>query len=88
MILKNVEQQILRVEGFAVDFLQAGRDVNGTKEGIPAYPYAIAAQDTWTVSEWIAKRFKQSYSGYDVRVHTKTGGVAAGNMKLATVRGK
>lgn len=86
-ILKNVESKIEQVERFRVDFLQNGVNVNGTKENIPQYDYAIAAPDDWTVAEWIKKRFLQSYPGYEARVYDATGiPVMNRNMKLSTIR--
>lgn len=87
-ILSYVESKIKEVEGFPVVFRQNGKDIHGTKENIPSYPYSSAAQDSWTVQEWKSKRFQQIYPGYDVDVRTQNGGIAAGNMKLSTVRGK
>lgn len=85
-ILSNVERKIMDVEGFKVAFIQNGADVRGDKSDIPQYGYVKKAPDSWTVNEWIKNRFKQEYSGYDVRVFTKAGTAASGNMKLENVR--
>lgn len=86
-ILKHVEAKIEQVERFKVDFLQNGVNVNGTKENIPQYDYAIAAPGDWTVAEWILKRFQISYPGYEVRVYGANGlPVTNRNIKLANIR--
>ena len=87
-LLKNVESKIQSIERFRVAFTKNGVDVKGNKADIPQYSYLVAAQGNWTVSEWINKRFRQLYPGYDVRVFTKNGTIATGNMTLATVRGE
>lgn len=84
---KVVEDKIQSVEHFPIKFLTpAGIDVRSDKEGIPQYKYSNAAPDSFTVSEWRDKRFRQQYPGYDVKVFMKDGKVASGNMKLANVR--
>ena len=87
-ILKNVEARIESIERFKVAFTHTknGVDVKGNKQDIPQYPYTMAAPGSWTVSEWKSNRFKQFYPGYEVRVYTKAGGLASGNMKLSTIR--
>ena len=85
-MLSNVERKIMEVEGFKVAFIQNGADVRGDKSDIPQYSFIKKAPDSWTVNEWIRGRFKQQYSGYDVRVFTKFGVIASGNMKLENVR--
>lgn len=87
-LLKNVETKIKQVEGFKVTFVKNNRDIRGNLEDIPTYPYAVAAQDNWTVQEWKQKRFSQKYPGYDVRVYDKKGVLATGQKTLATIRGK
>lgn len=87
-MLKNVERKIEEVEGFRVEFFYGGVNVRDDKENIPQYPYMVAAVESWSVAEWTLNRFKQVYPSYDVRVYTKLGMIAAGNMKLSTVRGK
>lgn len=89
MILKNVEQQIKQVEGFQVNFMQGGVDIRGDKEGIPPYGILPAAKGTFTAKEWVEKRFKPKYPGFDVRIIDHKGMVVT-NMQttLATIRGK
>lgn len=87
-LLKHVEKKIEQVERFRVDFLQEGINVRGDKQNIPQYPYAMAAPGSWSVAEWKQNRFQQTYPGYDVKVYTKEGLPAAGNMKLTTLRGE
>ena len=82
-----VENKIFSVEGFRVVFVyQNGRGVRSDRPNIPQWGYQRAAWDEWTVSEWIGKRFKQQYPGFDVLVLYSNGTYAQGNVKLATVR--
>ena len=85
-MLSNVERKIMEVEGFKVAFIQNGVNVRGDKSDIPQYNYMNKAPDSWTVNEWILNRFNKQYSGYKVRIFTKNGTPAAGNMKLLNVR--
>lgn len=85
--LKSVESKIQTVEGFRADFMKNGVNVKGNMEGIPQYPYSVAAPSHWTVNKWRNSRFKMCYPGFDVKVYTSTGTVAVGNMSLSTVRG-
>lgn len=85
--LKRVEKAIWDVEGFDIDFLhEDGRDLRSDREGIPAWPFERAARNDSTVATWIETRFKPTYSGFGVRVIDGDGNVAAGNMKLGTLR--
>ncbi|MHB1544828.1 MAG: hypothetical protein ACYCS1_10835 [Gammaproteobacteria bacterium] len=85
--VENVEKKIEKVEGFAVQFFQNGRDVHGAKARIPQYSYTKAAKNDMTVNDWKQNRFANSYPGYDAKVlngdRTK---VQSGQTKLGTVR--
>ena len=85
--LGTVEQKIEKIEGFKVNFIRNGRKVRADKEDVPQYDYSNAAQDKHTVADWIAGRFNNRYSGYDVYVLYPSGKVASGNTILKTVRG-
>ena len=82
----NVEKKIFSVEGFNVKFEKDGKAVPGKKKDMPQYDYKSAATKTWTVAEWIKKRFKQKYPGYDVQVLDAEGNKVVGNSTLETVR--
>jgi len=69
-----------------VAFSQNGKDVRGSKGGIPQYQYAKAAKNDMTVREWKERRFGQSYPGYDVVVYDGDGNEVPGQTKLGTVR--
>ena len=85
--VNSVENQIERVEGFAVRILWPdGRDVRSDKEGVPGYPFERAAKDALTVFEWKQLRFQSTYPGYKVEVLDGHGNPVGGNTKLATVR--
>ena len=85
--IKNVEQRIWNVEGFAAHFLYLdGKDVRGDKTGLPPYPYERAAADDITVEAWKQHRFRQVYPGYDVRVVDAYNTPVQGNTKLSTLR--
>ncbi len=89
--VKNVQRQIKRLEGFDVRFLYegpgptAGRDVRDDRSGLPGYPYYRASPDS-TVADWIRRRFKTCFPGFDVEVLKGDGTVASGNTLLSTVR--
>lgn len=89
--VKNVQRQVFRLKGFEVRFLYegpgptAGRDVCDDRSGMPSYPYVRASADS-TVADWIDRRFKASYPGFDVEVLKGDGSVASGHTRLSTVR--
>jgi hypothetical protein len=89
--VKNVQRQIQRLEGFEVRFLYegpgptAGRDVRDDRSGLPGYPYERASYDS-TVADWVERRFKCTFPGFDVEVLKGDGSVAGGRTKLSTVR--
>jgi len=89
--VKNVQRQIGRRERFEVRFLYegpgptAGRDVRDDRAGLPNYPYRRASLDC-TVAEWVDRRFRVSYPGFDFQVVMGYGKVANGRMLLSNVR--
>lgn len=84
--VKCVERKIQQVEHFRADFFKNGVNLRDDKENIPQYPFSAAASGSWTVSEWISKRFKNKYPGYDVRVYTSEGKIADSRMILSNIR--
>ena len=82
----TVEKKIKQIEGFKINFTKDGKDVRADKAGIPQYQYTKAARDTHTVAEWIAGRFNNQYSGYNVNVLYFNGKAANGNATLKNVR--
>jgi hypothetical protein len=83
----NVERKIRRIEHFEVRFLYLdGTDIRSDKEGLPQYPYGVAASGEINVATWKRTRFQQAYPGYDVKVLNFRKEVMQGNTKLATVR--
>jgi hypothetical protein len=75
------------VERFEVTIRHAdGRDMRSDKQGLPSYPYQIAAKNDFTVAQWREQRFKQVFPGYEVTVWLADGTEAHGVTKLATVR--
>jgi hypothetical protein len=85
--VQRVEKQIKAFEGFNVKFLHPdGRDVRGDLAGIPGYShYRRRAAGTSTVRDWIERRFKPRYPGYDVVVFLGDGARAHGNTRLQNV---
>ena len=81
-----IEGKICDIEGFDVTIKFNGQDVRSDKQIPGNYSFSNAAPDSWTVSEWVEKRFKRSFPGYDVDVLMSDGTVASGNTKLRTVR--
>lgn len=83
----NVERKIRRIEHFEVRFMYLnGVDVRSDKEGLPQYPYEIAAAADATVAAWIRGRFLPAYPGYDVKVVSAGGTSVQGNTRLASIR--
>ena len=81
-VLKTVETKIQTVEKFKVVFMQDGINVRGDRRDIPTYPYSSAAPGSWTVAEWIAKRFKPRFPNFDAKVTTNLNVLVTGNSKL------
>lgn len=74
----QVETQIQRVEGFRVALLPSPsrastRKLNGNKTGIPKYKWEKGAPGSWSVQEWVEKRFNAQYPGLGVRVFATDG---------------
>jgi len=83
----NVERKIRRIEHFEVRFLYLdGSDIRSDKEGLPQYPYEVAASGDITVETWKRSRFRLAYPGYEAKVLDARGTPMQGNTKLATVR--
>ena len=83
----NVERKIRRIEHFEARFLYLdGSDVRSDKEGLPHYPYEVAASGSITIDAWKRGRFRRVYPGYDVKVLDLRGRVVPGNTRLSTVR--
>lgn len=85
--VETAEAKIREVEGFSVKFMQNGGDVRGDKSGVPQYSYYIKAPGSWTVREWIDKRFMQCYPGFQVKILDKSyREVTSGQTKLENIR--
>jgi hypothetical protein len=83
----NVERKIRRIEHFEARFLYLdGSDVRSDKEGLPQYPYEVAASGTLTADAWKRGRFRRTYPGYDVKVLDRRGRSVLGNTRLFTIR--
>lgn len=83
----HVERRIFSLEGFEVIIRKAdGSNMRDDMVLRNTYSYTKAAPGDWTVNEWIENRFKRYFNGYDVSVLMGDGRVAAGQMKLKTVR--
>jgi len=83
----NVERKIRRIEHFEARFLYLdGTDVRSDKEGLPQYPYEVAASGMMTAEAWKRGRFRRAYPGYDVKVLDRRGTAVLGNTRLSTVR--
>jgi len=86
-LVRDIEQKIRRIEGFAVRFLhEDGRDLRGDRANIRQYPFERAAGDDATVEWWKGHRFRPYYPLLRVEVKFRNGEAAPGNTKLATVR--
>lgn len=67
----SAEMKIKEVEGFCVRFMQNGIDVRGDKAGVPQYSFYAKAPGSWTIREWVDKRFLACYPGYTVKILDK-----------------
>jgi hypothetical protein len=86
-LLRSVEKQIERTEGFRVVFLHHdGRDVRGDMHDLASYEFERKLPDERTVADWIMIRFRERYRGFDVAVLLADGTRAHGNMLLSNVR--
>jgi hypothetical protein len=86
-LLRSVEKQIERTEGFRVAFLHHdGRDVRGDMHDLASYEFERKLSDERTVADWIMIRFRERYRGFDVAVLLADGSRAHGNMLLSNVR--
>ena len=85
--IKNVEKKIWDIEAFGVTILHGdGRDVRSDKRGIPQYPFDRAAQNSFTVKDWIKTRFTKKYPGFKVKVFNADNEEVNGNTTLGTLR--
>jgi hypothetical protein len=83
----TLEMKIARIEGFRVRVMWDSRNVRSDREGMPPWPYEIAARDSWTVAKWRQERFVNLYPGFDVEVLDGDGNVVEhGRMLLETLR--
>lgn len=80
--IKNIEQNIRHLEGFAVAIR-----ANGTKpRNLPDYDYGRAARAAFTVADWKRARFDTNYPDLDVDVLRADGRVATRTMTLTKLR--
>lgn len=85
--LKTVETKIAMIEGFEIAFKDSnGRDMRDDKPNIAQWPYDKQSKNDWTVNEWVNKKFKKIYPGFDVAVYDANEVQAKGQMKLSTIR--
>lgn len=83
----TLEMKIARVEGFRVRVMWDSRNVRSDREGMPPWPYEVAARDAWTVAKWRQERFVNLYPGFDVEIVDGDGNVVEhGRMLLETLR--
>ncbi len=89
-IIKNIEQQILSLEGFRAEFRdrKSGKDVNGNLGGLKSYPYVRKASGSRSVSDWIESRFFKHYTraAFDVWVYDQNNNCVNGKTLLSNVR--
>lgn len=78
---KNIERDILNLEGFAVRIRNDAKQRN-----LPDYDYGRAARAAFTVADWKRARFELLYPELDVDVLRADGRVASGSVMLAKVR--
>ncbi len=85
---KAVVDQVWEVEGFEVNFLALKGDHREIARcRVEDYRYANAANRTWTVAKWRAKRFEPNYPDFGVDVLDGDGKPVHGKTLLMTVRG-
>ena len=90
--VERVEKSIQKVERFPVRILYStpgpakGRNVRGDRANVRTYGYQRAAPGSWTVNEWIEKRFEAEYPGFSVEVLNDAGAVVSARKRLRTVR--
>jgi len=83
----NVERKIRRIEHFEVRFLYLnGADVRSDKEGLPQYPYEVAAASDITVTAWKRGRFLPAFPGFNVKILSTGGESVQGNTRLGSIR--
>jgi hypothetical protein len=86
--IKQVENRILEVEGFAVRIRHGRdrRDVRSDKGNLRQYGYKRALKHSKTVKDWRDGRFARTYQGFVVEVLHADGRPAHGRTLLGTVR--
>ena len=82
----TLEMKIARIEGFRVRVMWDTRNVRSDREGMPPWPYEVAARDAWTVAKWRQERFVNLYPGFDVEVLDGDDIAVQGRTLLETVR--
>ena len=83
----RIERRIAELEGFEVRIVRGGVDVRGNMEIPVHYPmYSRRANDSATVAEWKAARFRPTFVGLDVEVLSASGEAVHGLTALRTVR--
>jgi len=87
-LLRTVQRNIHRIEGFQVRFRHRrdDRDVRDDRKGIPQYPYERMARNSWMVAGWKRNRFNRTYPEFQVEVLRADGSVTSGRTRLSTVR--
>ena len=86
--VKTVSEKISQVEGFDVRIVAVGDDVGdvGRRRRVEDYPFVNAANGSWTVAQWRAKRFEPNYPDFNVEVLDGDGSSVHGKTLLSTVR--
>jgi hypothetical protein len=82
-----IERTIERIEEFQIEFQWPdGSNVRGDYKLAKNFSYKKKLNDNSTVNEWIKKRFKKDFSGFEVVVKNGDGNKTPGNTILGTVR--
>ncbi len=81
-----VERKIFKLEGVKVKFKQDGRDVRSDKSVPTQYSAQRMIKNNASVNDFITRRLKMQYPGYDFDVFKRDGHRASGQTKLSTVR--
>lgn len=81
---KAISRAISEVEGFDVTFV--ADDGESERRRVDEYPFVNAANRSWTVAKWRAKRFDPYYEGFSIQVFNGDGAAVHGKTLLETVR--
>lgn len=85
--VQSVSDTIGEVEGFVVRFVIPGEDERHVgHRRVEEYPFVKAANKSWTVAQWRAKRFQPHYPEFEVEVINGEGSPVHGKTLLTTVR--